>query len=271
MLLFGVFMKRVLILLILSVFTCFLACANNGMQSTGDSEKIENNTQSAKEMLFEVIEKTENAESFYTVSEGETKSFGITQTISAKRVVIGENVFKQSVSCSALVKTAEQTYVKDGKYLLRKGEEVKSVSKVTWKNCVTEIDKEEYLERYGAVITGLNNYVLNEQTVLSVEKEDTEKGYLLKVTADSVGSTVNIVKEMKTNANSTEFPTFESVYMELSVDKNLQVISVTYKGKYKVKIAVLGEVDCEENMTETFYGIDQTTSFDEEEFFNSYL
>ena len=255
-------LKRILIILLSLTLGTLCSCSKKS-----NVESLPPATKSDMEMLMQVIKGVEDADSFYTVAEGQTTSLGIKQKISARRYVIGNSVFKESISYSSLVKVANQTYVSNGKYLLRTSKKVSSLTCVEWSNNVTDIGKDEYFKRYGAVITGLNNYVLTEQTITGVEVTENECGYVFVLTADVVSSTVNIVKEMKTNAGSKDYPTFSAVKITLTADKNLRVISAHYECAYTVKIAVLGEVDCEEDVTEYFYGFNQTTTFDEKEIF----
>ena len=264
-------MKRQIISLLLA-FVCFftISCkAKSNANSIDENYIASNENREAKQTLFKVIENIDKLESFYTVTTGESKSLGITQKISASRYVVGQTVFKQSVSYSGFVKTAIQTCVIDGKYFVRQSKKIRSLNKVEWQNFATDVGELTFLNQFGDVCYQLNNYVLTEQTVIAVIKEEFQDGYLLKVSADSTLSTVNIVKEMKTNSNSENLPIFESVYMEIFVDGQLNVKKITYKGKYKVKIAILGELDCQENVEEVFYGFNQTTTFPEKEFFTN--
>ena len=256
--------KKFIAIFCITVLTVFSACSKN-KESVKESVEV-----SDLSLFLQVVQGVEEADSFYTVAEGCTKSVGVKQKISARRYVIGDTLFKESISYSGIVKVANQTYVSSGKYLLRESKKVSSVSDVEWEDTATDLGESEYLSRYGSVILGLNNYILNEQTVtgISLTKGDV---YEFVVTADVVESTKHIVKEMRTNANSKEDPIFTSVKMTVKTTKSLEVISVKYECSYKIKIAVLGKVECSEDMTEYFYGFNQTESFGEQSFFNSFL
>ena len=218
--------------------------------------------------LLKVIEKVETSQSFYSISSGETKSCGIRQNISAKRYRIGKTLFKESVSYSFLVKTAIQTLVSGGKYLVRESEKISSLTEIRWSQTATDVGKTEYLARYGSVCIGLNNYILNGQTVTYLQAQKTDCGYVFTVIADPNTSTVNMVKEMKTNADSSDYPTFSSVKITIETDFELLVISARYQCAYEVSL--LGGVKCEEDMTEKFYGFNQTDTYPEEDFFTKY-
>ena len=232
---------------------------NSDSQETSDLQK-----------LLRVIKNVEEANSFYTVAEGVTKSLGVNQKISAKRYVIGNLMFKESVSYSKLVKVANQTLATSNKYLVRESKKIYSCEEVVWDDSVTEISQEEYLNRYGSVIYGFNNYLISEQTVLSVTLTY-GSDYEFVVTLDPLTATKNIVKEMKTNAGSSEEPTFKSIKMTVKADLSLQVLSVKYECEYSVKIPILGAMDCVEDMTEYYYGFNQTKSYPQEEIFSNYL
>jgi hypothetical protein len=254
-------MKR-LVLFILLIAFIFTSCSPS-QEGYFKSEETD------MQKLLMVIEKVETSQSFYSIASGETKSLGITQTISAKRYRIGEILFKESVSYSFLVKTAMQTLVLGGKYLVRESDKISSLTEIKWSQTASDIGKEEYLARYGSVCVGLNNYILNEQTVTNLQVQKTDCGYVFTVIADPNTSTVNMVKEMKTNADSSDYPTFSCVKITIVTDLELLVISARYQCAYKVSI--LGGVNCEEDMTEKFYGFNQTESYPEEDFFNKYL
>ncbi len=279
-------MKR-LILFILSIAFIFTSCSpsqesdfknerESFFQSSDESlsesqtgEVVEVDRLTDMQKLLRVIEKVENSQSFCAISSGETKSLGITQNISAKRYRIGDILFKESVSYSLLVKTAIQTLVCGGKYLVRKSEKISSLTEICWKQSAIDIGKDEYLERYGSVCTGFNNYILNEQTVTDLQVRKTDCGYVFTFIADPNTSTVNIVKEMKTNANSSDYPIFSNVKITIVTDFSLLVKSARYQCAYEVSL--LGGINCEEDMTEKFYCFNQTNTYPEEEFFSKYL
>ena len=180
-------------------------------------------------------------------------------------------MFKESISSSSIVKVATQVYVANGKYLVRGNKKVTSVSSVAWSTSATDIGKDEYLKRYGSVILGLNNYILNDDTIDGIELTKESDKYIFVINANVEKATKNIVKEMKTNANSKSEPVFSVAKLTITTDSSLNVISVKYECVYKVEVAVLGKVECTENMTEYYYGFNQTTTFPEEGFFNQFL
>ena len=255
--------NKILLMIITFALALNVACMGDlekeDLSETVDNSNALNTTQSldseednALQMFLQAIQNVEDADSFYTKTEGFTKSLGVTQEISAKRYVIGELMFKESVSYSKLVKTATQVLVANGKYLVRGKERVSSVNEVEWKNEASEITEDEYLSRYGSVIFGFSNYVINEQTITSVDLTKTDC-YEFSITLDLHLSTVYMTKEMKTNAHSENYPTFTDIKVTVKTDLSLQVISVRYECKYNIKMPLLGEMDCEEDTTEYFY------------------
>ena len=273
--------NKILLMIITFALALNVACMGDlekeDLSETVDNSNALNTTQSldseednALQMFLQAIQNVEDADSFYTKTEGFTKSLGVTQEISAKRYVIGELMFKESVSYSKLVKTATQVLVANGKYLVRGKERVSSVNEVEWKNEASEITEDEYLSRYGSVIFGFSNYVINEQTITSVDLTKTDC-YEFSITLDLHLSTVYMTKEMKTNAHSENYPTFTDIKVTVKTDLSLQVISVRYECKYNIKMPLLGEMDCEEDTTEYFYSFNQTSSFPEQEFFSLYV
>lgn len=258
-------LKKIILALCILVTTFCTACNQSVV------EVPESSTESDMEIFLKVVDKVNSAESFYTVTEGKTKTLCINQQISARRYVIGDTMFKESISYSGIIKLATQVYVKGDKYLVRESEKVSSISSVVWKDTATDIGKEEYLSRYGSVILGLNNYVLNENTIDGLTLVRENERLVFTVNANVETSTIYMVKEMKTSANSSKEPIFSTVKLTVTTDSSLNVISVRYECLYKIDIAILGKVDCEEDMTEYFYGFNQTTEFPEKSFFTQFL
>ena len=257
--------KKILSLVCATIMLFCVACNKN---KTSEKESV---ALSDVEQFLQVVQKVEDAQSFYCIAEGQTKSLGVKQQISARRYVNGDTMFKESISYSKLVKVATQVYVANGKYLIRESHKVNSITSVLWQGHVTDIGQEEYNNRYGSVILGLNNFIINKDVITSLTLTESENGKVFVVNLNVDTATKNMVKEMKTNASSKSEPTFSVVKFTVTTNSSLEVVSVRYESVYKVEIAVLGNVECEEDMTEYFYGFNQTNAFDEQSFFEKYL
>ena len=234
--------KKFLSLVCAIIMFCLVACKSNKI------DKSESVVLSDVALFLQVVQSVEDAESFYCVAEGYTKSLGIKQQISARRYVVGDSMFKESISYSKLVKVATQVYVKNGKYLVRESEDINSITSVTWQDYASDLGCEEYLSRYGAVILGLNNYIMTADTIDEISVASSQDGKVFTAILNVETATKNIVKEMKTNAGSKDEPVFKSAKLTLTTNSSLEVVSVRYECVYDVKIVVLGKVECEEDI-----------------------
>lgn len=272
-------MKKLVCLICTFIMVVCVSCSQSGPLGGEESSErdslllgiIEEESElSELELFLRVVKLAEEAQSFYTVTEGRVETLGIIQEIRAERYVSGDKMFKQSVSCSAFVKVATQVLVANGKYLIREGKKISGVNQVEWDDFAIDVGQTEYLNRYGSVTLGLNNYLLTEQTVTSISLVK-QNGYRFTVALDVNTATVNMVKEMKTNAGSKEEPSFASIKMTVETDDSLQVVSVRYESVYTVKVAFFGEVECSEDMTESYYAFGEELEFPESEFFDRYV
>lgn len=250
-------MIKLLTIILVAMISLSTACSP--IEESSKTGKEENQSESRIEeidgvqMLLDAKAKLEALDGFYTVTEGATVSVGISQSILAKRIVSEGAVFKQSVSYSFMIKTASQTLAKDGKYFLKKSERVNSLTDIVWQKAVSELTREQYLEKFGSVNRGLSNFIITEQTIKSAEVISEEDFFAVTVILDCQTSTEYIAREMKFNSGSSELPTFQSVTLTAQIYKNGTIKSIRYQHEYKIKMPVLGKVSCKEDTTESFY------------------
>jgi len=206
---------------------------------------------------------------FKGVNQGTSVSMGITQQVYSNRTVVGNNVFKQSVS-DGMVKMGSQTYIWGDNFIFRDVANVKSVTDVTWKNTARKVSKSTYDETYGYHFAGLTGYILNDKTILNAELEKEENGiYTYRYTLDIELAPYYVLYEMRTNAGTKGFATFTKAEIVVEMDENWIIKTLSTDCKYKVPM--LGGVPCEEHMTETFSDYGYSGDLPEKEFFEPYL
>lgn len=206
---------------------------------------------------------------FKGVNKGTSTSLGISQQVYSYRTVVGKNVFKQSVS-DGLVKMGSQTYIWGDNYILRDVEKVRGIEDVTWKNTARKVSKETYDETYGYHFAGLTGYILNDETILSATLEKEENGiYTYRYVLDEKVAPYYVLYEMRTNAGTKGFATFEKAEIVVEIDENWQLQTLSTDCKYNVPM--LGGVPCEEHMTEVFSDFGYNGDLPEKEFFEQYF
>lgn len=226
-------------------------------------------TQSAKDNLYIAHGELIRSGGFVGNTLGSSNTMGVSQGVASSRVVMGQSVFKQSVSHSSFVQLAEQRYVHNNNYIIRAGK-ASSLDKVAWSDTASPVSKEAYLERYGYIGDGLSGFVLNDYTITDAQLVSQDDGlYTFSYTLDTEIAPYFLLSEMKTSANTKSYPTFLKASFQLTMDSNWKVISITSDNQYKV--AMLGGVVCDESITETFSQIGEVTQLPHTEFFSQYF
>ena len=192
------------------------------------------------------------AGSFKSVSSGKTVSMGVTQNILATRYVSGKSAYKESLSFG-MVKLGDRRFASAGNYVYRKAEKVKSADDVTWAEGAQTLSEDAFNERYGCIGNELCGYILKDETILNAEYlgYDENSGlYTFAYDLDVVGATYFVLHEMKTNAGTAKYPEFIKARIIVAMNDEWRVATLTTDCEYKV--ALLGGVNCKEDMTETF-------------------
>lgn len=203
------------------------------------------------------------------VNKGTSVSLGITQTVHSYRTVVGNNVFKQSVS-DGFVKMGSQVYIWGDNYIFRDVDKVSGVENVTWQNTARKVSKETYDETYGYHFAALTGYILNDETILSATLEKAENGiYTYRYVLDEKVAPYYVLYEMRTNAGTKGFATFEKAEIVVEIDENWQLQTLSTDCRYNVPM--LGGVPCEEHMTEVFSDFGYNGDLPEKDFFEPYL
>ena len=212
-------------------------------------------------------------DSFYGISEGSTTSFGIEQQVLNTRYVLGEfgnkNSFKQMVT-KGVVPNAYQLYMWGDNYLHRSCSKVNALDDVVWKNTATKLEKEDFLNRFGHRSDKLTGYILNYDTVTSGVLEGVADGiYTFRFVLDTTEATSYLRKEMLTNGNLADYPTFSKAEIVVTMDAEWNVQTLTTDCEYTAKTMGIN-APCSEDITETFY-YDHEGDLPEKDFFEQFF
>lgn len=212
------------------------------------------------------------AGSFETESSGATTSAGVEQKVYSKRVVKDGAVFKESVSCSSLVKVGEQRMAYGDCYVVRPSATINDLRDVAWSDSATRITRAAFEDRYGTAGGELSGYILNDDTIVSsvYDGYDEVAGlHSFTYMLDNTKATYYVLHEMRTNAGITKFPSFEKAVVTVTMDDEWKVRSFTTDCVYRV--ALFGGVSCTERLVETFSKIGEVEALPEYEFFSAYF
>ena len=220
----------------------------------------------AKMNAFHAFYAMNEMDSFVSHSVGATKSTGYTQNIKSRRVVSGNEIFKESISHSSLVKVGRRFFITGNNYIIHEADKVSSVDSVSWSNSASRISEEDYINAYGYVPSSITGYLFTEETILSAEYLGFNDGlYSFKYQLDPAEATKAMVIEMRTMANAKDYPVFERAELTIRMDENFIVKETVTNCRYKAK-----GFNCEENVTETFSDFNQG-EIPNAEFYRQYL
>ena len=176
-----------------------------------------------------------------------------TQNISARKVIKNGNATQQSASESSLLSTGQQRTFKDGAILIRNAKKVKSMEDIEWEDDFTAVSKDTYSQNYGRTPFALTNYVIDKTTIIKSKKLDTDKDkYKFEYELKPDASTVYYKRQMRTEGGASDYPIFHSVKVTVTMDKQWRPLVIHYSENYDISIAVVGDVTCQGEITETF-------------------
>lgn len=176
-----------------------------------------------------------------------------TQNISARKVIKNGNATQQSASESSLLSTGQQRTFKDGAILIRNAKKVKSIENIEWEDDFTAVSKDTYSQNYGRTPFALTNYVIDKTTIIKSRRLDTDKDkYKFEYELKPDESTVYYKRQMRTEGGASDYPTFHSVKVTVTMDKQWRPLVIHYSENYDISIAVVGDVTCQGEITETF-------------------
>ncbi len=249
-------MKKYLLLNVLIISLLLVACGNKASISLDSNENETNNKHlsklleinddtpsieesDVKEVIARTLWKLSNTTSYKVTSSGTSKASIALQTIDNLKIVKGNETFLQTTSTGLINFSKQRFLLKDKeKYLRREASEVSS-TKVTYDN---NLDPEIYsfsfyLDEYGILPYSATSYVINDETYLSsptIVKEDNNYRISIELDPSLDKAPYYYVKEIITSSESSTIPEFKSIKLELLIDNNYTLLSLTQDESYVV-------------------------------------
>lgn len=220
----------------------------------GDGENIEPPTQQDKKVSelseeeykdFPVyfVKKLNSYDSFMLETNGKTTSLGIEQSIETLAIK-GEYSYLKNESHSTFVNTVHTAYYHHDLAVASDGGDY---SKYTL---------EDYLDKYGIYPfdNAIEGYTINEGSILSIKKVDSENNYTFELEFDIEKSTNNVKIQMREFGSLIDYPSFNSIKMKIEVKDDFTPVSLELNSKYLATKRVLFEmtVECEQYYVVTY-------------------
>lgn len=186
---------------------------------------------------------------------GLVTAMGVDQTVRTSSIKNGENYFLEDISNSSLVHAARRFY--------QSGDEVKDYegsnvtqTKATWSDSKCTIRNiEEHTKKWGKDLSRPLIYIISSKTANgNVVKTDSE--YHVSLSLDKDLSTIRYAKQML-SISPIDNPVFDSLDIQLILNKNLDLISYHTEEHYKVDMIVSG-VSSHGRLSEYFTYDEQT-------------
>lgn len=225
-----------------------------------------------KQNLYIAQGELKRAGSFKGVSNGSTVSAGVEQKVYSRRVVKGDTVFKESVSASSMVQVGEQRMAHGESYVIRPASSITSIDQFSFGDTASRVSKAAFEDRYGCRGTEMSSYILNDETIVSAVYNGYDEAtglYSFTYALDNDAATYFILHEMRTNAGTKKFPSFEKALVTVTMNAEWKVHSFETDCVYKV--ALFGGVSCTEHLTEIFSEIGEVEEIPEYAFFEPYF
>ncbi len=220
------------------------------------------------ENLKFVAGKLAGADNYCSVTEGKAEAgvLGIPykQIIHNRKDYLDGKVVTLACSTSAFVNIAEEKYFAPDRVLLRRQKDRSKINgdaTVFDEEAPAGLSMEEYGRRYGLVPTGLVDYILNEETLISAsETERSGDLYTVKTALNPTKSTLYYRRQVKTMAASGNYPVFAEVGLDFTFDAEWRILKIEVREVYDIDM--LGGVTCTGNMTITYsYGTADPDAF----------
>ena len=217
-----------------------------------------------------------NAAYFESDAVGSAKAdLGFTkysQAVRNSRKIKNKTVFTETVSSSAFVSNAEQTYITpDNTVLFRPSAKVHGDS-VVWSDKITPMNTDTYFSKYGSVPREITKYVVTEESVTSARLISFGGGeYIYEFILDPELAGKYFRYEIATRAGSSQPARISSVKMTLTMDDNWYVKTSVIEDEYSTDVPALGALSLVSEMTENFRYINEDRELEESKLFEPFL
>lgn len=170
---------------------------------------------------------------YYSKTYGLATSFGIDQTIRASVIKNNDSYFMENLS-SGLVKTAKRFYQSNQTVSTYDGK-IETSEKALWdEEPLSKLSLEEHEAQWGKELSRPLIYIISSKTVLETStSESTENGYVVHLDLHTEFSTLRYKRQI-VSISSVKKPTFKSVHLDLTMDKDMNLTKMDISEDYSV-------------------------------------
>lgn len=203
----------------------------------------------------------QNYSSVKKLCTGTVTAMGVTQSLVATRIKMGDEYFGEEISCKTGaigVNYAQRFYYTAGvdSIPLYNGSNITPTS-ASWPASPSENHTmETFRAKMGIGPTYFQNYIISSKTVIDEQYlGEADGGYKFQLKLHTQYSVKNYMYKVRATSGGDEFPMWEESTVTFVIDNDWKFVSIHYNESYKVKIPGLGRFKTVGNLTETFdYG-----------------
>ena len=212
-----------------------------------------------KEVVAVALDTLNKCKQFSSDTQGEAKSFGITQKIVGKRVVKDDLSYTTSLS-SGLLKTCYDAFFDETDVKYRKTNTVNDLVPVYDDSKTETITYEEFISRYGSLPTDAITYVINSKTYLAdpTMEKLTDGNYKIKMDLNPAGDMAPFwfKRSVATNGSSDYEPEFSRIHIEITINSDFRILSYYTEETYKVYSIIAATADTKYTEVFTYDNVD---------------
>lgn len=186
---------------------------------------------------------------------GEVKAvMNVRQSVRSYTIKNNNDYFYETISHSSFVSVQKRFYQDATKIDQYVGDYV-DAEHAKWKDKVVEsLDNATFEEKWGRTYARPSVFIISNKTILdgSLVKQD-DNNYVITLNLDTTTAVLRYIKQMIATSDLAEAPKFNSLELNLTVDKNLNLISTYTNENYDVKSFGLTSKGTKANVLETFY------------------
>lgn len=202
------------------------------------------------QMALIALENLKTFDDTRVLTTGKAVADGITQEISGTSLRVGNSYFNESISASFFVKVAWRIYQSDDEVKTYKGK-YKDLTHANFDVEPTTYTLDSFIDTWGRTYDKTTPYIISSKTTLNESLSKTSEGdFECSLNLDPELSVVNYVKQMKKISNLNKYPTFSSVKLIFTLDKDLFIKKIDIDEEYVA--IMLGSHNTHATMTDTY-------------------
>ena len=187
---------------------------------------------------------------------GSVVAMGVTQQMVAIKKRVGNRIYSEKLSTGLLSVGNAFYHTLDSDYFEFYSATDVSLDGATWPSDPSYTwNYATYIDHFRSKPEYFINYIISSKTVLSSTMSKTDDGnYKVSLDLDAVYSVLNYLYEIRETSGSSKFPNFKYVHLDIVMDRNFRVLSISVDELYDVAVVQLGGgyVETRALMTETF-------------------